>query len=270
VTAAPPDATGHTTEHSTGLFDLTGRVALVTGSSRGIGAALADGLAGAGARVVLNGRDVAALESARADLEKRFPGQVEAVAFDVTDDDAVRDAVDDVEARIGPIEVLVNNAGVQHRVPMLELDVADWQRVIQANLTGPFLVARAAARHMVARGHGKVVNIASVQARLARPGIAPYAASKGGIAMLTRTMCAEWGPSGVQANAIAPGYFDTVLTSALVNDPAFDGWVRGRTPAGRWGRPEELVGTLLWLASRASDFVNGQVVHVDGGMTAVV
>jgi gluconate 5-dehydrogenase len=252
------------------VFDLTGRVALVTGSSRGIGAALAQGLAAAGARVVLNGRDLTALDSARAALDRLHPGQVEVAGFDVTDDTAVRSAVDAVEDRVGPIAVLVNNAGVQHRVPMLELDVADWRRVLDANLTGPFLVARAVARHMLPRGQGKIVNIASVQARLARPGIAPYAASKGGMAMLTRTMCAEWGPAGVQANAIAPGYFDTVLTSALVKDPTFDTWVRGRTPAGRWGRPEELVGTLLWLASAASDFVNGQVVHVDGGMTAVV
>lgn len=254
----------------TALFDLTGTVALVTGSSRGIGAALAEGLAAAGATVVLNARDAEALETARKDLASRTGAVVHAAAFDVTDDAAVAAAVGRVESEVGPVGVLVNNAGVQHRVPMLDLDVADWHRVLEANLTGPFLVGRAVARGMVDRGRGKIVNIASVQARLARPGIAPYAASKGGIAMLTRTMCAEWGPSGVQANAIAPGYFDTVLTSALVNDPEFDGWVRGRTPARRWGRPEELVGTLLWLASGASDFVNGQVVHVDGGMTAVV
>ncbi|MBI4942529.1 MAG: SDR family oxidoreductase [Actinobacteria bacterium] len=255
---------------TTSPFDLTGTVALVTGSSRGIGAALAEGLVRAGATVVLNARDGEALEAARTDLAARTGATVHASAFDVTDDAAVAAAVAGVESTVGPIGVLVNNAGVQHRVPMLDLDVADWNRVLAANLTGPFLVGRAVARGMLARGAGKIVNIASVQARLARPGIAPYAASKGGIAMLTRTMCAEWGPSGVQANAIAPGYFDTVLTSALVNDPEFDAWVRGRTPARRWGRPEELVGTLLWLASGASDFVNGQVVHVDGGMTAVV
>lgn len=254
----------------TGLFDLTGTVAVVTGSSRGIGAALAEGLAAAGATVVVNGRDGAALEAAREDLADRTGAAVHAAAFDVTDDVAVVAAVEAIEAEVGPVGVLVNNAGVQHRVRMLDLDVADWHRVLEANLTGPFLVGRAVARHMVGRGHGKIVNIASVQARLARPGIAPYAASKGGIAMLTRTMCAEWGPAGVQANAIAPGYVDTVLTAALVADPEFDAWVRGRTPARRWGRPEELVGTLLWLASGASDFVNGQIVHVDGGMTAVV
>jgi len=252
------------------LFDLSGVVALVTGSSRGIGAALAEGLARAGAVVVLNGRDTAALEATRAELVERTGAGVAVAPFDVTDDAAVVAAVEEVERTVGPIGVLVNNAGVQHRVPMLDLAPADWDRVLTANLTGPFLVGRAVARQMVRRGQGKIVNVASVQAQLARPGIAPYAASKGGIAMLTRTMCAEWGAAGVQANAIAPGYFDTVLTSALVNDPAFDSWVRGRTPAARWGRPEELVGTLLWLASPASDFVNGQIVYVDGGMTAVV
>jgi len=254
----------------TSIFDLTGTVALVTGSSRGIGAALAEGLVSAGATVVLNARDGQALEATRDALATRTGATVHASAFDVTDDAAVAAAVAAIEDRVGPVGVLVNNAGVQHRVPMFDLDVADWNRVIAANLTGPFLVGRAVARRMVERGAGKIVNISSVQARLARPGIAPYSASKGGLAMLTRTMCAEWGPSGVQTNAIAPGYFDTVLTAALVADADFDAWVKGRTPARRWGRPEELVGTLLWLASGASDFVNGQVVHVDGGMTAVV
>ncbi len=251
-------------------FDVSGTVALVTGSSRGIGAALAAGLAQAGALVVLNARDGATLEASRAKLAADSGNRVEAACFDVTDPDAVEGAVADVEHRVGPIGVLVNNAGVQHRVPMLDLDVIDWRRVLEANLTGPFLVGRAVARAMLARGHGKIVNIASVQASLARPGIAPYAASKGGLVMLTRTMCAEWARSGLQVNAIAPGYVDTELTAALVGDPAFDAWVRGRTPAGRWSRPEELVGTLLWLASAASDFVNGQVVYVDGGMSAVV
>jgi gluconate 5-dehydrogenase len=251
-------------------FDVSGRVALVTGSSRGIGAALAAGLAEAGAAVVLNARAASSLEQVRAELSGRTGARVEAVAFDVTDQQAVDAGVARIEAEIGPIDILVNNAGVQHRVPMLELELADWQRVLDANLTGPFLVGRAVARGMVGRGRGKIVNIASLISRMARAGIAPYAASKGGMAMLTRQMCAEWGPLGLQANAIAPGYVDTELTAALVNDPVFDAWLRGRTPAGRWCRAEELVGTLLWLASSASDYVNGQIIHVDGGMTAVV
>jgi gluconate 5-dehydrogenase len=252
------------------LFDVSGAVALVTGSSRGIGAALAGGLAEAGAVVVLNGRDEPAVQQARQELADRTGRRVEAAVFDVTDQAAATAAVARIEDEVGPIGVLVNNAGVQHRVPILDLDLADWRRVLEANLTGPFVVGRAVARGMVARGNGKIINIASLMSRLARPGIAPYAASKGGIAMLTRQMCAEWAPSGVQVNAIAPGYYETALTAALVDDPAFDAWLRGRTPAGRWGRPEELVGTLLWLASAASDFVNGQVVYVDGGLTAVV
>ena len=252
------------------IFDVSGTVALVTGSSRGIGAALAAGLAEAGAVVVLNARTPQPLQQARAELAERTGARVEAIAFDVADEPAVTEAVARIEAQIGPIGILVNNAGVQHRVPMLDLDLADWQRVLDANLTGPFVVGRAVARAMVSRGRGKIVNIASLISRLARPGIAPYAASKGGMAMLTRQMCAEWGPAGLQVNAIAPGYIATELTAALVNDPAFDSWLRGRTPAARWGQADELVGALLWLTSQASAYVNGQIVHIDGGMTAVV
>lgn len=249
----------------TALFDLTGRRALVTGSSRGIGAVLAAGLAEAGAEVILNGRDTDALDRARAQL----PG-AHAVAFDVTDPDAVEAAVRDVEGRVGPIDILVNNTGVQHRQPMLDVSLDDWRRIVDTNLTGAFVVGRAVARGMVARGHGKIINICSVQTWLARPGIAAYAATKGGLAMLTRTMCAEWAPHGVQANGLAPGYVVTELTRPLVENPEFDAWIRGRTPAGRWAQVHDLVGTLVWLAAPASDFVNGQVIAVDGGLTAVV
>jgi gluconate 5-dehydrogenase len=243
---------------------LSGRTALVTGSSRGIGRALADGLLAAGARVVLNGRDTAALEETRAAFASAYgEGRVLAEA-------AVAAAVDEVEERVGPIDVLVNNAGVQHRVPLLELDLADWERVLATNLTSAFVVGRAVARHMVPRGAGRIVNIASVQADLARPTIAPYTAAKGGLRNLTRAMCAEWASAGLQVNALAPGYIHTEMTQALVDDPAFDGWVRGRTPAARWGRVEDLVGPAVFLASDAAAFVNGQVLFVDGGMTAVV
>jgi gluconate 5-dehydrogenase len=239
------------------VFDVRGRRALVTGSSRGIGRALAVGLIEAGCEVIVHGRDP---ERAAAELGAR------AVAFDVTDADAVARGI----AEADPLDILVNNAGVQHREPLLEVSEADWRRVLDTNLTSAFLVARAAARGMVERGAGKIVNIASLQAALARPGIGPYAAAKGGLQMLTRAMCAEWGPSGVQANAIAPGYYATDLTMELVADAAFDEWVRGRTPAGRWGRVEDLVGALLFLVSPASDYVCGQTIFVDGGMTAVV
>lgn len=251
---------------SAALFDLSGRRALVTGSSRSIGAALARGLAEAGAEVVLNGRDREALERARDRLAETTGAKVHAAAFDVTDAEAVADAV----AELGPVDILVNNTGVQHREPMLEVSLGDWQRVLDTNLTSAFLVGREVAGGMVRRGYGKIVNVCSVQSRLARPGIAAYAASKGGLAMLTKAMCAEWAGAGVTVNGLAPGYVVTELTKALVENPEFDAWIRGRTPAGRWARVEDLVGTLVWLAAPASDFVNGQVIAVDGGLTVVV
>jgi gluconate 5-dehydrogenase len=252
-------------------FDLTGRVALVTGSSRGIGRTLAEGLAAAGATVVLNGVDPDRLGVTRAELAARFgAGRVHASRFDVTDEEQVVAAVAAVETEVGPVEVLVNNAGVQHRVAMLDLDLADWRRVVEVNLTSAFVVGRAVARGMVARGRGKIINVGSVQSDLARPTIAPYTATKGGIRNLTRAMAAEWGAAGVQANSLAPGYIHTEMTQNLVDDPAFNAWVVGRTPAGRWGRSADLVGPAVWLASAASDYVNGQTIFVDGGMTAVV
>jgi gluconate 5-dehydrogenase len=252
------------------LFDLTGRRALVTGSSKGIGAALAAGLAGAGAEVVLNGRDPGVLARARDELAAGTGATVHAVAFDVTDPAAVDTGLRDAEAAAGPLDILVNNAGVQHREPLLQVSVTDWRRLLDTNLTSAFIVGRAAARGMTERGYGKIINVCSVLTWLARPGTAGYAASKGGLAMLTRSMCAEWAPSGVTANGLAPGYVVTELTRALADDPEFDAWLRGRTPAGRWARPDDLIGTLVWLAAPASDFVNGQVIAVDGGLTAVI
>ncbi|MFJ1969374.1 SDR family oxidoreductase [Streptomyces sp. NPDC087903] len=252
------------------LFDLTGRLALVSGSSKGIGLALATGLAEAGADVVLNGRDPEALHTARAALAERTGSTVHAMPFDVTDEAAVQRAVQEIEDGIGPLDILVNNTGVQHREPLLDVRAADFERVLNTNLTSAFLVGRAVARGMVERGRGKIVNVCSVQTWLARPGIAAYAASKGGLAMLTKGMCAEWAGSGLAVNGLAPGYVVTELTRPLVDDPAFDSWIRGRTPAGRWAAVEDLVGTLVWLAAPASDFVNGQVIAIDGGLTAVI
>lgn len=252
------------------IFDLQGKTALVTGSSRGIGLALATGLAEAGAVVALNGRDAEALQRTATALSESTGAVVHAYAFDVTDSEAVADAAIRIEREVGPVEIVVNNTGVQHRAPLLEFRDDDFRRVIDTNLTSAFFVGREFARAMVGRGHGKIVNICSVQSELGRAGIAPYAASKGGLKMLTRGMCADLAPHGLQVNALAPGYFDTELTKALVENEDFTAWLAARTPAGRWGRTEELVGSLLFLSSRASDFVNGQILYVDGGMTAVV
>ncbi len=248
------------------LFDLTGKRALVTGSSQGIGLALARGLAEAGATVVLNGRNAAKLAEAAAGLDGLA---VETAAFDVTDQAGAEAAVAALEA-IGPIDILVNNAGITRRHPAADFPEGAWREVMAVNLDGLFFMAQAVGRRMVARGRGKIVNVCSVQSELGRPGTAAYSASKGAVKMLTRTLCAEWARHGVQVNGLAPGYFATELTKPLVDDPAFTAWLCQRTPAGRWGRVEELIGATVFLAAPASDFVNGTLVFVDGGMTAVV
>ncbi|SEE05431.1 gluconate 5-dehydrogenase [Arthrobacter alpinus] len=255
----------------TGMFDLSGRVALVTGSSRGIGNALARGLAEAGATVVLHGLDPVRLVAAEAAMATDFAeGQIRSVAFDVTSDVAAAEGVAWIENNVGPLEILVNNAGIQHRVPLLEMDVKDWERVISTDLTSAFLVGREAAKGMLARGHGKVINICSVQTDLARPTIAAYTAAKGGLRNLTRAMTAEWAGGGLQINGIAPGYIHTEMTQNLVDDEKFNAWILGRTPANRWGTVQDLAGPAVWLASDASNFVNGQTIFIDGGMTVVV
>jgi len=251
------------------LFDLTGRTALITGASRGIGLAIATALSSAGARVILNGRDAAALHAAAA-LLRAGGAQVLTSSFDVTDSAAVNAGVDRIEAEVGPLDVLVNNAGIQRRGPLDQFRDQDWNDLLACNLSSVYYVGKAVARHMIPRGRGKIINIGSVQCELARPGIAPYTATKGAVRNLTRGMCADWARHGLQINAIGPGYFDTPLNKALVEDPVFDEWLRKRTPAQRWGRMEDLHGAAIFLASSASDFVNGQVLFVDGGIVAVI
>lgn len=249
------------------LFDLDGVVALVTGSSRGLGLVIARGLGRAGATVVLNARHAADLEAA-ADRLRTDRIDCHAVAFDVTDSHQVADAVARIGERIGPIDVLVNNAGIQRRGPIEQLSDRQWSEVLDVNLTGAFYAARSVAAGMIQRRHGKIINICSLMSELARPTTAAYAAAKGGLKMLTRAMAVEWGPRGIQVNGLAPGYFVTPMTEALAGDPDFDAWLKARTPAGRWGRTEELVGPAVFLASAASSFVNGQVLYVDGGILA--
>lgn len=245
------------------LFNLSGRRALITGSSQGIGLALARGLAEAGAQVVLNGRDAEKLAAAAADI----PGAA-TLAFNVTDHEGARAAIDRFEAQTGSIDILVNNAGMQHRAPLEDFPADAFERLLQTNIASVFHVGQACARHMIGRGRGKIINIASVQTALARPSIAPYTATKGAVGNLTKGMATDWARHGLQCNAIAPGYFDTPLNAALVADPQFSAWLERRTPAGRWGKIEELVGAAIFLASDASSFVNGHILYVDGGITA--
>ena len=251
------------------LFDLSGRTALVTGSSQGLGLAMARGLAQAGAAVVLNGRDEKKLAATAAAL--RAEGmQVALAAFDVTDGNAAAAAIARLEADFAPLDILVNNAGIHRRAPLLEMTEEQWRAVLDTNLTSAFLVARAVAPPMIARGRGKIINICSVMSEVSRPTIANYAAAKGGLKMLTRAMAVEWAKHGVQANAIAPGYFLTELNKPLVENAEFNKWICGRTPAGRWGQPSELAGAVVFFASAASDFINGQILSVDGGLLAAL
>ncbi|EHS49410.1 short-chain dehydrogenase/reductase SDR [Rhizobium sp. PDO1-076] len=248
------------------LFDLSGHRALVTGSSQGIGFALAQGLAEHGASVVLNGRDGSKLAAAANSL--RQAGHAVAVSdFDVTDADAVKRGVDTIEQTVGPIDILINNAGMQFRTPLEAFPVDRWEQLLKTNVSSVFYVGQAVARHLIDRGRGKIVNIASVQSELARPGIAPYTASKGAVKNLTRGMCADWAKYGLQINALAPGYFKTPLNQALVESAEFSSWLEKRTPAARWGNVDELVGAAVFLSSRASSFVNGHTLYVDGGIT---
>jgi NAD(P)-dependent dehydrogenase (short-subunit alcohol dehydrogenase family) len=252
---------------STELFDLRGQTALVTGASRGLGEAIAKGLARAGAAVAICGRARPDLERVCADI-RAAGGEAEPFELDVLDSAAVASSVTEILDRMKQVDILVNNAGVNARKPVLELSEEDWDLVLNTNLKGYFLVARAVVPQMIARGRGKVVNVASIMGTVVLPELLPYACSKGGVVQMTKVMAVEWAQQGVTVNAIGPTYFETPLTAPLRNDPERNNFIIDRTPMGRWGQPAELVGTTVFLASRASDFVTGQTIYVDGGWTA--
>jgi gluconate 5-dehydrogenase len=246
------------------LFDLTGRTAFITGSSKGIGFAFAEGLAEAGATVVINARNAGEVEEARARLNGAGH-TAHASVFDVTDQKAIEPAIDEIERSVGPIDILFNNAGIQRRMPAEDFKPEVWREVMATNLDAVFFMSQIVGRRMIARGRGKIVNTCSLGSEISRPTIAPYNTAKAAVKMLTKALCVEWARHNIQVNGIGPGYFKTELNRALFTDPVFDEWIRKRTPAGRWGEVDELKGAGVFLASDASSFVNGQVVYVEGG-----
>jgi gluconate 5-dehydrogenase len=250
-------------------FDLSGKVALVTGAYRGLGFAIAQGLARAGATVVLNGRDQKALATATQLLEAQGLA-ADTALFDVTDRKSARAAVAAIERAHGHLDILFNNAGIQRRHAFADFPQDDWDALIATNLTAPFIVSQAAVAGMIERKRGKIVHIASLMSELARPSVVPYAAAKGGVRQLTRGMAVELAPHNIQVNAIAPGYFATEMNRALIDNAEFNAWVCKRAPAGRWGQPDELAGLAVFLASSASDYVSGQMIVIDGGMSVAL
>ena len=251
------------------IFNIEGKVALITGSTGALGNSFAWGLARQGVTVILNGRNAKTLDEKVKELNDQGL-QAHGYLFDVSNSEAVNKEVSDIEREVGPIDILVNNAGINPRAPLEDFSDEDWNNVINVNLTGAYIVAKAVVQTMIRRKSGKIINIGSVQCELGRPTIAPYAASKGGLKMLTKGMAIDWAKYNIQVNGIGPGYFKTELTKPLYENPEFDAWLCDRTPSNRWGNPEELLGALLFLASDASSYVNGQMVYVDGGLLASV
>lgn len=249
------------------LFDISGKVVLITGSSRGLGFVLAAGFAEAGAKVIVNGTRSETVHPAVERIRHRG-GDAAGYPFDVTDSAQVEESVAGIESEVGPIDVLINNAGIHRRAPLEALTLEHWKAVIEVNLNAVFIVTKHVAKGMIARRRGGIINITSLNAEAARPTIGNYCASKGGLAMLTKSMATEWGEYNIRANAIAPGYFVTDLTRSLVDDPEFDAWVKQSVPLHRWGDPSELVGTAIFLASEASSYITGCTIGVDGGWRA--
>ena len=255
---------------STKLFDLTGKVALVTGAVHGLGMAMAKGLGNAGATIVVNNHTKDALDEAIAEY-KACGLNAYGYVFDVTDDKAAEKTIAQIEAEVGPIDILVNNAGIIKRTPIIEMETADFEQVIKVDLVGPFIVSKYVAKGMIERGGGKIINICSMMSELGRDTVSAYAAAKVGLKMLTRSMATEWAKFNIQTNGIGPGYFATSQTAAIrVDGHPFNDFIIKRTPAARWGNPDDLQGATIFLASKASDFVNGHVVYVDGGILATI
>jgi len=256
---------------STNLFDLSGRIALVTGATHGLGMAMAMGLGEAGATLVVNGHSSDARIAAAVDQYRNRGIKAHGYRFDVTDEAAVETAVARIEREVGPIDILVNNAGIIKRVPLLDMPLADFEEVIRTDLTGVFVMTRPVVRSMIPRGGGKVINICSMMSELGRNSVGAYAAAKGGLKMLTRNMATEWAKHNVQVNGIGPGYFATSQTEPIrVEGHPFNEFIIQRTPAGKWGDPDDLKGVAVFLSSRASDFMTGQVVYIDGGILATI
>ncbi len=258
-------------ENKLNLFDLSGKTALVTGGTHGLGMAIAKGLAGAGAKIIINDIFPEKLEEA-ANEYKKDGIEVLTYQFDVTDDDAAKEYIEKIEKEVAPIDILVNNAGIIKRIPILEMDTEDFRQVIDIDLVGPFIMAKYVAKSMVARkAQGKIINMCSMMSELGRDTVSGYAAAKGGLKMLTRNMATEWAKYNIQVNGIGPGYYATTQTAPIrvAGNPLND-FIISRTPAGRWGQPEELQGAAIFLASKAADFVNGHILYVDGGILATI
>jgi gluconate 5-dehydrogenase len=252
------------------IFDLTGKRALITGGTHGLGMAMAKGLGSAGAELIINDLSAEKLTAALDDY-RREGFTAKGYRFDVTDDEAVKLAVDKIESEAGPIDILINNAGIIKRIPMVDMEATDFRQVIDVNLTAPFIVSKYVGRYMIGRRSGKVINICSMMSELGRDTVSAYAAAKGGLKMLTRNMATEWAKYNIQVNGIGPGYFATEQTAAIrTNGHPFNEFIISRTPSGRWGQPEDLIGTTIFLASNSSDFVNGQIIYVDGGLLATI
>ena len=254
---------------STSLFNLAGKIALITGSGQGIGFGIAGGLGQAGATIILNGRNAERLNRAVSTLSQEGL-KVFGYSFDVSDSKQVDQNISTVDREVGPVDILVNNAGIQRRGPLETIEESVWREVIETNLTAVFLISKRVVKGMIARRAGKIINICSLMSEISRPTIAPYTASKGGVKMLTKAMAVEWAKYNIQVNGIGPGFIATEMNKALLEDQKFDAMVRSRTPAGRWGEPSDLMGAAVFLASRASDYITGQIIYVEGGLLSAL